>query len=256
MNNLWPSIAVILSNLKGSTTSPLHFPNQFEVDARDGNGERDEPLIPPFIHDKIIRRVSARHADFGKIPTSGQIWRFDAVTDNNAPLCVLLDKERSVGLWQGWVVAPETDYATDQDVILEPSDEPFDPIAAMVQTWNPIDVEIKAANLVLAKLSNERMDTVREVARGEVFTEISARPGFISPMRTRSGASVLSGTCLGNSTDPRRDYRQLYLEFAAIKSTDNTAIPEQDNVVSIMSRIRKVAQPLSWAVAASLLISR
>jgi len=164
MNNLWPSIAVIESNVKGSTASPLHLPSQFEADGSDG-----EPLIPPFIHDKIIRRVSARRADFGSIPVSGQIWRFDSNNSDHAPLCVLLDKINSAGRWHGWVVAPETDYATDQDVLLEPCDEPFDPIAAMVQTWNEIVVEISKANLVLAKLSSERMDAVREVARGEVL---------------------------------------------------------------------------------------
>ena len=37
-------------------------------------------------------------------------------------------------VWSGWMVSPKTEYAPNRDVLLEPNEELFDPIAAMVQT--------------------------------------------------------------------------------------------------------------------------
>ena len=79
---------------------------------------------------------------------------------------MLLDSPQDEHRWLGWLVAAETDYATDRDVLLEPVDEPFDPLAGMVQTWNPLAVDIRQGSRVLAQLSKNRLAAIREVASG------------------------------------------------------------------------------------------
>lgn len=211
MRNLWPSIEVIESNLIHGAVAPLHFPDR-EEDVTQTEALNIE--MPAFLRDKIRQRVSSRMAQFDKQPTPGQIWRFDRDGEEGAPLCVLLDRSQDEHRWQGWLAAAETDYATDKDVLLEPRDEPFDPIAGMVQTWNPVNVDIRKGSRVLAQLAAVRLDAIREVASGKMTAGGGARPGFVAPIKIDSGATVLAGTRISHPDDPRRRYQSLYRSAA------------------------------------------
>lgn len=139
-------------------------------------------------------------------------------------LGVLLDEvEQAAGpdrpaLWRGWLTAAEADWAGVYDVLLEPEDAPFDPLAGVVQAWNPVRVSAREAP-VLGRLSAARLAAVRAVrdehARGgsAAVAAIAPRPGAIG-LRVAGGFSVLTGTPLA-AGDVRADYQALYRDAAA-----------------------------------------
>lgn len=61
---------------------------------------------------------------------------------DTAAICLNRPTGKTETTWAGWIAAPDTEYATKADVLLEPDDEPFDPFAAMVQTWNPVQISL------------------------------------------------------------------------------------------------------------------
>jgi hypothetical protein len=244
MRSLWPSIEVIESKLQTGVVAPLHFPDMAaEVEYVDS----DE--MPVFLRDKIRKRVSSRKVQFDNQPCAGQIWRFDGKQDNAAPLCVLLDAPQDEYHWLGWLVAAETDYASDRDVLLEPVDEPFDPLAGMVQTWNPVAVDIRQGSRVLAQLGENRLAAIREVASGRCESGDGARPGFIAPLKTNSGAMVLAGTRITHLEDPRRHYQSLYRTAAQL-------LEPQQATSKIIPLPNRRWRNVGWSLAACVLLAQ
>jgi hypothetical protein len=187
------------------------------------------PPMPDALRDRIRRRVGARQAAFSPTPTAGQILRIDAVIgpagpldwDLPKPLAVLIaEPTETPQVWWGWLVAPgsETDYAAYYDVLLGPEDEPCDPLAGMVQLWNPVHVYLPSANRVLAELKPERLAAIRALAADCVATPqpdtVSPQPGEIL-VRQVSAYTVRTGTPYGGAQDPRLRYQRLYFEAAA-----------------------------------------
>lgn len=250
MRSLWPSIEVIESSLKIGVAAPLHFPDR-EESAEVEHDDTGSDEMPAFLRDKIRRRVSSRIAQFDTQPKAGQIWRFDGKQDNAAPLCVLLDLPQDEHRWQGWLAAAETDYATDRDVLLEPKDEPFDPLAGMVQTWNPVAVDIRNGSRVLAQLAEHRLAAIREVASGQCEPGGGARPGFVAPLKTDSGATVLAGTRITHPEDPRHRYQNLYR--IAAQSLEPQQLQQTANVIPLPNR-QHVWRNVGWSLAASVLL--
>lgn len=246
MRSLWPSIEVIASKLQAENVVPLHFPDR-EAHAEDLSTADDE--MPAFLRDKIRQRVSSRTAQFASQPQAGQIWRFDGTEESAAPLCVLLNNLQGEHNWQGWLVASETDYATDRDVLLEPQDEPFDPLAGMVQTWNPLTVDIRLGSRVLAQLAAHRLAGIREVAAGQCESGGGARPGFVAPLKTNSGATVLAGTRISHPEDPRHRYQSLYRTAAQSLAQQQTTA----KIIPLQSR-QRVWRNVGWSIAASILL--
>ena len=62
--------------------------------------------------------------------------RLVSVLHEGRLLGVLLDKCVHGELWQGWMAASEADWASAFDVLLEPGDEPFEPMFGLIQAWN------------------------------------------------------------------------------------------------------------------------
>lgn len=135
--------------------------------------------------------------------------------------------------WRGWLAVAETDWAGAGDVLLEPGDEPFDPAAGVVQTWNRVRLRECGAVPLMGQLSAARLASLRAVQdEGADSTEkgssIAPRPGHIG-LRSVNGFTVLTGTPLG-SNDPRASYRALYQEaarqLAPLAATERTgAVP-------------------------------
>ncbi|MFO1419584.1 MAG: hypothetical protein U1F59_01230 [Candidatus Competibacteraceae bacterium] len=180
------------------------------------------PPLPAKLRALIRRRVAARNAAFDPIPQAGQIVRIDEVRgpdgpleaiDLPHPLAVLLAEPTAIDqVWSGWLVATETDYAGPDDGLLGPEDEPCDPLARLVQTWNPVRVYLPSVSRVLAQLNPERLAAIRALAatRTEPMAAAAdpAQPGRVVSRQVGSYA-ILTGAPLGDD-DPRRAYRTLY----------------------------------------------
>lgn len=248
MRTLWPPIGVIESRLQPGKNDVLHLP-ALQLEQEPGTAAPAE--MPAFIRDKVNKRVAARQANFDPQPAAGKIMRFDGADDESAPLCVLLDREGKPGIWHGWIAAAETDYATNRDVLLEPQDEPFDPVAGMVQTWNPVEVDAGKAARVLAQLGGARMDAIREVARGECEGGGDAKPGFVAPLAARSSSKVLAGTRISDSGDIRDSYQSLYRAAAyrlqQVHQTTAKVVPFP---------AKQPWRNAGWAIAASIVLAQ
>lgn len=152
---------------------------------------------------------------------------------------ILLDRRLQDHKWVGWVCAGETSWAGAFDVLLEPEDEPFDPGAGVVQTWNPIELEWSAEMTCerVAELSAQRMNAIRAVAKEAehgLLINIPAEPGRIA-LRTAGGAFlVLTGTPLGRG-DVRQDYQAAYLSLSARlitqQLTDRISLKHQEPTI-------------------------
>lgn len=240
-----PSLSVIESNLfdppltvaadhadigvrlKGDTAAPSSARRETQP-APPLFAEIAEVRVPAHLVAKIRQRVACQAQGWPLRPEPGLIVRVDEVPADppgfgqralSQPLVVLLSAPKGKDLWDGWLMGWETDYASHRDLLLEEEDEPYDPLAAMVQTWNPVTLYWPSASAVLGRLRPERLAAVRELAEeddagGASFDK--ARPGGLLLRTTKSGHLVLTGTPLGDRSDPRWRYRDLYLKAAAV----------------------------------------
>jgi len=195
-----------------------------EYEESDNDADEETPVMPDSLKRLIDRRLAVDEAEFDTAPCRGQIRMISEAIgptgslgiDMRHPLAVLLDAPEDNGdIWSGWMVSPETDYATYWDVILDPEkDAPLDPLAGMVQLLQPIHCYIPSARRVIGKLSDETMDGIAAVVRELLFSqeqpEVAPHPGM-HIVRTVKGHTVVTGTPLSaKDTDPRRRYRELY----------------------------------------------
>ncbi|MEJ8857893.1 hypothetical protein WKW79_25215 [Variovorax robiniae] len=173
-----------------------------------------EDLLMPLTELARRREAVAQRA----FPARWAPGRLLSIVHEGRLLGVLLDKCIGGDRWQGWIAAGEADWASAHDVLLEPGDEPFEPLFGVVQAWNP--VTLTAAPQLCARVQGElsatRLAAIRAV-HDEWATQqapaIDPAPGLIA-VRTVAGVfSVLSGTPLGND-DPRSEYQALYRDAA------------------------------------------
>ena len=192
--------------------------------------ENDRPL-PSRIADLIRRHLVTRDHHAGiREAVAGQMrlislpWRGDRGPlewDLGTPLAVLLWRETATpGVWSGWLLANETDYATDADILLEREDEPYDPLVAMVQLWNPVQIIPGSSHPLIGQLGVSRLETLATAyadrQRAGAEAPIPARPGQLMERLASNGQLLLCGTPLGSGEDPRRGYQVLYLAAAAL----------------------------------------
>lgn len=191
----------------------------------------DSPPLPAFLGELIDKRIDAREKFANiSVPSAGQILRLDKIVGKNgpinwdlpSPLTVLISEATETkNVWYGWMVASETDYASHWDMLLEPEDEPFDPYAAVIQIWNPVNIYIDSDAPVLAVLKPERLQAVRalavEFATSSNEPDISlSQPGHIAPRTTFDNFSILTGSPISGNDDPRQRYQVLYHSAAKV----------------------------------------
>lgn len=303
MHSLWPPLTVLEQELFGPSDALIqrwHRGEELPVDLKraletdpDARARRaaletaaagvdsavvDEeapvPPMPPDLRTLIRRRVAARQARFSPVPTSGQIVRIDEVRgphgplhwDLARPLAVLLNEPTDTpNVWYGWLVTPETDYAGYWDVLLGLEDEPCDPLARMVQLWNPVHLYLPSASRVLAELRPEWLAAVRALAVECLIApepdSAQARPGAIVH-RTVGSYPVRTGTPLGGVDDPRHRYQQLYHAYAAaVREPAAQAVAQQrpagildwlrtalfDMTGGLLEAYKPIAQPMGEA---------
>jgi len=147
-------------------------------------------------------------------------------------LGVLLDRKLpgGSGRWQGFVATSEADWASAHDVLLEPTDEPFEPLFGLIQAWNHVSLAPMPHKVapVQGEISATRLAAIRAVHDEYVngtSLAIDPEPGRIA-LRSVAGGhfTVLSGTPLGRD-DVREPYQQLYRDAAARLSASVSAAP-------------------------------
>ncbi|WP_295545598.1 hypothetical protein [uncultured Pseudacidovorax sp.] len=221
--DLWPPLAHIRSTLEGPPARrPAAGPaREGEAGAAaDACGPAD--LLLPLT--ELARRREALAArGFGARWAPGRLL---SVLCEGRMLGVLLDRLLPDGRWQGWLAAGEADWAGAWDVLLEPQDEPFEPLFGVVQAWNPVTL-VPAPPLcarVLGELSATRLAAIRAVADEWAAQRVGAPAGTVQATPPAPGQialrgvagcfTVLTGTPLAAEGDPRADYQGLYQQAA------------------------------------------
>jgi len=225
--DLWPPLSLIRGTLAGVGEAPagetLLPPGAEAAPSRAA----DASLLLPLTELARRREAVAARA----FPARWAPGRLVSVLHEGRMLGVLLDQCLHDKLWRGWMAASEADWASAYDVLLEPGDEPFEPMFGLIQTWNVLTLEQRPqlCARVLGELSATRLAAVRAVHDEWAVQDplgIAPEPGRIA-LRTAGGVfSVLSGTPLGVN-DLRTEYQGLYLEAA---TRLQAASARQDNL--------------------------
>jgi len=221
---LWPPLHVIRAQLEPGRPAPAAADAVMAAQpAGDAGAPQPDPhagradLLLPL--EELARRrqaLAARNFSAGWAP-----GRLVSVLHEGRLLGVLLDRQLAPGgEWRGFVAASESDWAGAHDVLLEPDDEPFEPLFGMIQAWNPVTLRPAPQWLarVQAELSATRLAAIRavheEYAAG-TGPDIAPEPGRVALRGTGQGDfSVLTGTPLGPQ-DVRSGYQQIYRAAAA-----------------------------------------
>lgn len=174
---------------------------------------------PAHLLDMMERRVAAERTYPPAPPAVGQIRRITEVRQADGQVrrlgrnCAILLRHGAGGRrWAGWIVAQESSWASERDLMLQEEDGVLAPEAAMVQTWNPVEVELRGDEAMLGKLAPERLEAVAKLA-AYVATEqqwVAPRPGRIGAWDLDDGTTVVTGTPLAGPDDPRAAYQALY----------------------------------------------
>ena len=224
--DLWPPLALIRSAFEHDEGEPdgepVRPPGQPAAVAR----RSAEDLLLPLTELARRREAVVQRA----FPARWAPGRLVSVVHEGRLLGVLLDKCLHGELWQGWMAASEADWAGAFDVLLEPGDEPFEPLFGLIQAWNVVTLQ-RSPQLcprVQGEVSATRLAAIRAVAdesAAQAQLTIAPEPGRIA-LRTVGGVfSVLSGTPLAAAQDPRADYQALYRDAAARLGTTLQAAP-------------------------------
>ena len=127
-------------------------------DLRDLQGIAEMVQVPQALGAYLSRKVAALSATFSLFPSPGQIVSVERLVgpkgpmeeDLARPLCAVIDSPTETeDVWWGWMVGAEPDYACEWDFVLYDSDEPRDPLAAVVQLWNPVRVYLPSVARVI-----------------------------------------------------------------------------------------------------------
>ena len=268
MPKLWPPLEEVAECT--ALTSRLA-----EVEApppiNEAPGEGPQAALSPFVLDQIRKIDAARTLKAGDLKP-GAIVLIDARRDLQGrilqhiaqPVGFCLERPgaptttTSGQVWAGWIAAPEVDYASCWDVVLEPGDEPFDPQAGMVQTWNPLTTWLPTDARVLAVLAPDRLAVVKEVALEAASAQTlegTASPGLIHVRETLQRRTVLTGTPLNrDGNDSRVEYQALYRKLAqslaAVAANEAVFAP-----VQAITRWIARHQQQTYALAASVLVA-
>jgi len=219
---------------------------------------KDVPEMPGYLLDMVRQRVAAQTRIPQDKPKAGQILRVEDVVEPGGalvwafaqPLAVLLDRATDrPEVWAGWIVSHEVNYATEWDLILESGDQPCDPLARMVQVWNPVQVYVPSTATVLANLGMQRMEAIRALA-GEYAQHPEpererALPGSLMDRYLEDRFRLQTGTPLGDDKDPRWRYQELFREAASkITRASTVEVAQPALLAQLLIQLTEAAQRL------------
>ena len=221
---LWPPLKLVEATLDGTRAleasgdePPLRADqNQGSSPNRsvDKSAQAAYLLLP--LTELAKRRSAVAARGFSIEWASGRLVQ---ITVNGAVLGVLLDRVVQGKQWTGWLAASENNWASSFDVLLEPCDDPFEPMFGVIQAWNPVTVhwsyDLQAR--IVCEISAMRLAAIRTVAlecAAGLMVPTPAEPGRIALRTAGDSFSVLTGTPLGPQ-DLRHDYQNAYRTVAA-----------------------------------------
>lgn len=223
---LWPPLEVLNREFSGHAADEEMAPVSDQGAAEPSTGLPPVAAsVPDDVRAVLDRIASTRRHYRGRIPQTGDVVRVSLPCIDAGAEAVaagfLLDREAEAkaGLWEGWMVSPEVDYAGPWDVLLDAHDGPADPLAGMVQCWHRIRVTLPETPQLLAQLSPERMLAIRAVATESLLqsTDRLGPPaaGRVGLRTTLDGHVVVTGQPEFGRHDPRHGYQTLYQRLAA-----------------------------------------
>ena len=222
--DLWPPLELVEATLDGtraladSGEEPQSRAVETGANQQRLTAEKDAQaaylLLP--LTELAKRRTALAERAFSIEWASGRLVQ---MTVNGAVLGVLLDRVVQGKQWTGWLAASESNWASSFDVLLEPCDDPFEPMFGVIQAWNPVTVhwsgDLQAR--IVCEVSAIRLAAIRAVAlecAAGLMVPTPVEPGRVA-LRTAGGTfSVLTGTPLGPQ-DSRHDYQNAYRTVAA-----------------------------------------
>lgn len=244
---LHPRLAEIERDLFGSEdeTAPE---SGADVDPAIG-ADFAPPPMPARLLELVQRRVAAMQKDLP--PAVGQIRVLARVSNGPAggrsygkTCAVLLERWLGGQCWAGSVVAQEAAYAADRDLVLQQDDGVIAPEAAMVQAWNPVEVELSGDEVLLGTLSPAALRAVLTLGDPgfAMHAFVAPRPGRVGAWDLDADTTVVTGTPLDEDDDPRLAYQALYRRLAAEVTRDTLA----RRTVAEVSQVSAGVGRLSW----------
>jgi hypothetical protein len=222
--HLWPPLEIVEAAVDGnhaiaqdadaSQTLPgLEWASQ-GIGSAEANSQAAHLLLP--LTELVQRRTAVQVRHFSAVWQPGCLVQ---ITANGSVMGVLLDHLVQGSQWAGWLAASETSWASAFDVLLEPEDDPFEPLFGVIQTWNPVSLEPsdKIQTQIVGEVSASRLAAIRAVAQECVDGQpvnVPSEPGRIALRLVGGTFMVLTGTPLG-SNDIRRQYQSVYHAVSA-----------------------------------------
>ena len=218
LTSLWPPLDLVREDLSpgrmpiGSGVTQRGFEAGLDVE-NEASAHAQYLLLP--LTELARRRAAVRARSFSADWAAGRLVRFSV---GCVAYGVLLDHQIGPHQWQGWMVASECDWAGHCDVLLEPGDDPFEPMLGIVQTWNSVTLGTEAVSAqVVGELSAARLAAIRAVAGEHTAAArppTDPAPGRIALRLAEGRFPVLTGTPLG-ADDVRLAYQGIYRDAAA-----------------------------------------
>ena len=140
----WPPLEVVRRGLdSGDAQAPgpaedcgTHTPTG-STGADAPSSHADYLLLP--LTELARRRAAVAARQFPATLAAGRLVR---ITRAGSSYGMLLDHQAGPHAWTGWMAAAEADWAGPFDVLLEPVDDPFEPMFGLIQTWNELQVDL------------------------------------------------------------------------------------------------------------------
>jgi hypothetical protein len=217
--HLWPPLELVEAALDspqalvGSAT-PEQVVTRLDATNTQKIADIPELLLP--LSELLQRRAAVAAKGFSDEWRAGRILQ---IASNGVIIGVLLDRQVQGPQWVGWSAACETAWAGNFDVLLEPEDDPFEPMFGVIQTWNPVTIELSTSiqTKVVGELSPLRVDAIRAVAQECAIgtqSTIPVDPGHIALRMVADKFLVLTGTPLSED-DERHAYQNAYRSAVA-----------------------------------------
>jgi hypothetical protein len=210
---LWPSLAHIRSEFYPDLLAQMPNDGGRQGVSHASKTTPQQRLGP--LQDLLRRREAVAARKFSSSWEPGKLVLIKVLASARP---VLLTQAIGVDQWAGYLVAPECDWAGAFDVLLEPTDEPFDPLCGMVQCWNPVLISSRPHQdaHILGQLSAARLHMMSIAASDMLRTDNdrgTADPGIIALRSLSDDQTVLTGSAVGE-IDVRLEFQALYRRLA------------------------------------------